>query len=187
MDQKKIKQIREGIAELGKSDAYEIYTGNVDSVDADTKTCKVLINDDLIQPDVRLRMATEGDVGMWILPKKGSYCAIAKMDGGTDYCLIQCSEIDKLYVKIGDMSFEMTKDGVVFNGGNNKGMVLTDKAVERWNKLEDDVNQLKRILSAWTPVAQDGGAALKAAAAPWFGAQLVKTLDTDVKNDKVKQ
>jgi hypothetical protein len=52
--------------------------------------------------------------------------------------------------------------------------------------LEKDVNALKSVFSGWTPISQDGGAALKSAAGTWFGQQLTVTSKSDIENDKIK-
>ena len=59
---------------------------------------------------------------------------------------------------------------------------------ERLNIIEKDINKLKKVFSSsWTPVPQDGGAALKGAAASWAGATLTETQRSDYENEKVKQ
>ena len=153
------KKIRDSISELGKADAYEIYTGQVVSIDEANQCVDVAINDDLTIPAVRLKVAKGSNVGMYILPKKDSYCAIAKMDGGVDFCLLQCSEIDKLWVKIGDMTFEMTKDGMTFNDGNNKGLVILDKLKANQDLIKQNFDTLKAgIASGFGAIGVDSGA-----------------------------
>lgn len=77
------------------------------------------------------------------------------------------------------------KDLVEINGGDNGGLVIVGKASGQYNKIEDDINNLKNILSAWTPVNQDGGAALKGALGAWYGQQLSRTKASDIENKKV--
>ena len=80
-----------------------------------------------------------------------------------------------------------TNGNTIFNKGTNGGMVKLLPAVDRWNLIEQDINTLKNILSAWVPDPGDGGAALKAAAGPWFADPLVETQRTDVENTKIQQ
>jgi hypothetical protein len=55
-------------------------------------------------------------------------------------------------------------------------------------RVEKDLNSLKQVfLQDWVPVSQDGGAALKAAAATWAGRRLTETQKSDIENEKVKQ
>jgi hypothetical protein len=158
MDQKNIAKIQQGIQALGKHDAYEIETGKVDSIDEQNQCCDVLISDDLIRPQVRLKMAMGSDVGAYIVPKKGSYCIIAKIEGGTDYFLLQSSEIDKFWIKIGSMTFEMTKDGVVYNDGNNKGLLILDKVKANFDTCKQNWDILKASVAAgFGAIGIDGG------------------------------
>ncbi len=85
------------------------------------------------------------------------------------------------------MELFMDQNGIAFNGGNNKGLVLLSNVVDRLNKIEQDNNTLKTAMSGWMPVPQDGGAALKASSSAWFGSQLVQTQNSDLENIKVKQ
>ncbi len=48
-------------------------------------------------------------------------------------------------------------------------VALAGKVLTELNKLASDVNSLKTVFSAWIPVPNDGGAALKTAATTWFG------------------
>lgn len=193
-DAKKIEKVRQAIKELADN-GPEIYTGKIASVDEDNQCCDVTITEGVTVSQVRLKMAMGSDVGIYTIPKKDAYCVIAKMDGDVDYCLIQCSEVTKFHVKIDQETFEITKDGHVFDGGNNGGMVITKKAVERWNNIEKDINKLKSLLQTiLSAVVNEPGngapsafqAAMQAAFAQYYGNSLSLTTDNDVKNDKVK-
>lgn len=186
MGAKEREIIRQGIRDLSNAKGYEVYQGEVDSVDETQQTIDVKLNDDVIIPDVRLKVILNETKGFYVVPKKGSHVIIAQMDGGVEYCLLQASEIDKLMVKIGDRTLVIDQDTHVFDGGNNKGMLIVDKSVERWNLIEQSINELKQILTAWIPVAQDGGTALKNAVSTWAGQQLQETQAAQVENDKVK-
>lgn len=195
MGAKERKAIRDAIRELGKADAFEIYTGTVEAIDENQKTIDVKLNDAVIVPDVRLRMSLEGDEGFYVVPRKGSYVSIAELEGGVEYCLLQASEVDKVLLQIGNTTLAIDKDTTVWNGGNNHGMLIRDKSVERWNKIEDDVNNLKQllngVLSAVVNEAGNGApgvfhAAMKAALTSWCGQPLQKTTGQQVENNKIK-
>jgi hypothetical protein len=77
--------------------------------------------------------------------------------------------------------------GVVeLNDGGNDGMVNVRELTTKLNALEGDLNDLKTALTGWVPVPQDGGAALKTAAAAWAGKQLQTTAQGDIEDIKVK-
>lgn len=72
------------------------------------------------------------------------------------------------------------------NGDGHGGLVKADAVKDRLNALEQDINTLKQVFAAWTPVTQDGGAALKGAAATWYAQQLTTTTSSQLQNPKVK-
>lgn len=94
---------------------------------------------------------------------------------------------DTVTVSIGESSIQVTRDEIVFNGGNNKGLVLADKLVNRLNYIENSINSLKRVFSSWVVAPSDGGAALKALATAWASDTLSTTKANDFTNDKIKQ
>jgi hypothetical protein len=65
-------------------------------------------------------------------------------------------------------------DGTCEIGGNTDFMVRFNKANEVVQELQDDITALKQAFTTWVPVVNDGGAALKGAAASWSGQALVK-------------
>lgn len=71
------------------------------------------------------------------------------------------------------------------NGDAKGGLVIADQVATRLNALEQDINTLKTAMAAWAPVSQDGGAALKAATATWFGSQLQTTSSQQLQNTRV--
>ncbi len=77
-------------------------------------------------------------------------------------------------------------DKVEIMGNTKGGLSIVSKLTDRYNKLEQDLNNLKQIFTSWTPVTYDGGAALKSASAAWASQQLIETQDSDIENTKVK-
>lgn len=136
------KKIKDGIRELGKADAYEINFGKVSAVSEAETTCDVDIDEGVTVFGVRLRAVITDDKGFWVLPKIGSHVVIAVIENGTDWCLIQPSEVDKAFINIGNKSFEISSAGVKVNGGMNDGVPLVDPLLEKINNLEEIVNDL---------------------------------------------
>lgn len=185
MGAKERKAIQDAIRELGKADAFEIYTGTVEAVDENQKTIDVKLNEAVIVPDVRLRMSLEGDEGFYVVPRKGSYVSIAELEGGVEYCLLQASEVDKVLLKIGNTTMAIDKDGVVYNGGQNKGLVKVVQLTQKINALEDKVNQLiTTLMSVQVALAPAGVFPF----APIFASvqPLPPTQQADIENDKIK-
>lgn len=142
MGGKSRKRIVDAIKEYAKADRFEVYSGKVSAVDEEATTCDVDIEEGLTVFEVRLRAVVTDDTGVWVLPKVGSYVQIAQIEGGNQYVLLRPSEVDKVFVKIGDKTLEISTDGFVFNGGNNDGLVKVNELVDRLNKIENKVNDI---------------------------------------------
>lgn len=179
----KIKQSLKDLMNTGDV----IFPVTVKSIDEDACTIDVETAEGMEIFEVKLRAVKTEKYGCIIFPKKYTTVQICRINDDNDYLMLHADEVEKIYWKIEDMTLEVTKDGFVFNGGDKKGMVLLEKTVERLNKIEQDINNLKTAFSGWSPVSQDGGAALKVATGSWFGQQLVKTVNNDIENTKIKQ
>lgn len=165
---------------------YEIYTGIVSSVDENKATCDVLLDEEITVYDVRLRAVIDNTEGMYIIPAVDSPVIIGQIDGGQDYALIQASKIDKLLLKIGNITLEVTSAGVVFNGGQLDGMVKLNDLVTQLNKLENKVNSILTGLKAISiPLAPTGTYPFGSnfAAMP----SLQTTVKANLENLKIKQ
>lgn len=142
--------------------------------------------DDDLAPICGVRLkATDADDGLVMVPKVGSVVIVAMMSE-VDGCVAMWSEIESVKLIIGDSKVEMTGDKVVFNGGENKGLVIAEKVAAKIEALEKDINSLKQATTTWVPAPMDGGAALKGAIASW-AAQMIQptTKKEDIMNDKV--
>lgn len=184
--EEKIKQGLRNITAAG----YEIFSGTAKNVDEGSGLMDVVLDDnedgDPV-PGVRLRALTDVMDGVLVIPEEGSDVIIGSIYGAGYYFLIMASKVEKFIVKIGAMSLVIDQNGIVFNNGGLDGLPIANKVIERLNKLENDVNAFKDVLSGWIVVAQDGGAALKSAASSWYSNRLTLSTDSDIKNEKVKQ
>lgn len=79
----------------------------------------------------------------------------------------------------------LLNDGVMEIGGDADFMVRFGPTKANIEELQNDINNLKSIISAWVPVPNDGGAALKAALSSWYGSALVEQID-NAKIDEIK-
>lgn len=141
------------------------------SVDKDKGTCDVhLETDDIDLYGVKLS-ADGSNSGILIVPKVDTYVVVSTIhnDGNQNY-LALVGEVDE----------------IIMRGGSLGGLVKVQDLTDKLNALEKDLNSLKQVFTAWQPVAQDGGAALKAAAATWSGDQITETKKEDLENDKIK-
>lgn len=170
-----------------------LLTGKVESVDGET--CTVTVGD-LKLTDVRLRSVVNGeDSKLLITPKKDSYVTLIDLSGELrETEVIGYSEIEAIDIETesdinikckGDTNIDC--DGTVtFNGGGNHGLAKVESVTQKLNALENDINLLKQIFTAWMPIVYDGGASLKTATATWAAQSLSATRREDIENDKVK-
>lgn len=79
----------------------------------------------------------------------------------------------------------LKNDGTMEVGGDADFMVRYSALETAYNELQDDVNTLKQVFSAWAVVPSDGGAALKTAAATWYGTPLTSDI-SDAKIEEIK-
>lgn len=182
---KQRNKIRESLKDFMSNDF--VFPVTVMSIDEDACTVDVVTAEGMDIFEVKLRAVKTEKYGFIIFPKKDTTIQICQINNDNDFLMLHADEVEEIYIKIEDMTFEATKAGFVFNGGDGKGMVLLEKTVERLNKLEQDINNLKNAFSGWLPVSQDGGAALKTATGSWFGQQLIETTNDDIENTKIKQ
>lgn len=154
-----------------------IIAGKVVSVDKDNATCNVS-DDNIEYQDVRLVSVIDTITGFSVIyPAVGSWVLISLIGSSeTDGVVISYSEIDEIIINA-------TK--ITLNEGSNKGLAKVEGLKSRLNSIESDINSLKNVLSSWTPVANDGGAALKTASSSWAGQQLEETVLTHIENDKI--
>jgi hypothetical protein len=76
-------------------------------------------------------------------------------------------------------------DGTCEVGGDTDNMVRFVPVANSVNELKDSVNELKNLFTSWTPVPNDGGAALKSVVTSWASSPLVEDI-TGAKIDEVK-
>lgn len=185
------RKITDAITGLGNKH-IELLSGVVvaGSVDLAEYTCSVLLSsqdeDDEPMPGVLLSSVTENGNGVILVPADGSNVIIGSIDGPGEHFIVRCSDLVKVVVTIGDTTLVMDGSSIVMNGGGNGGVPITGDVVTRLNNLEQDLNNIKTAFKTWTPVPNDGGSALKGAAAAWFNRSLTETVASDIEDTKVK-
>jgi hypothetical protein len=166
-----VTDIRQAIQSLsGLNDLqYEGVMCNVSDIDLATFTCTCTpINGDAEFFDVLLN--ADAEKGFTLIPANGSLVIIQQTSQATAY-VSMVSKVDQVYLA----------------GDANGGLVKVNDLVSKLNRIENDINVLKLVFSTWVPVASDGGAALKLAAATWFAQQLIPiTTANDLQNNTVK-
>lgn len=164
-----------------------VFDAEVKSVDETARTCTIETiggNTPIEINDVRLIPVV--DDSFLIIPAVGSHIIVIYSNKIIPF-IVQFSEIKKIILTIGKSTLDIEDGLFTFNGGDNDGIPKSKETAARLNKIEDDINKLKQAFTSWTPVPNDGGAALKGAAAAWSGSTLTRTTKDDIKNVKIKQ
>lgn len=197
--------LRNIIRQLAQPDGETVaLVCTVDTVDKTARTIDCSpINEGAPLLGVNLQANQGADYGICLFPEVGSYVIVGFVADGAAGVVLTTEKIESaevvigdasavidaegLRIDVGDMSAHIDKSTVTFNGGKLGGLVKVEDLTKRLNIIEKDINKLKSAMSGWTPVPQDGGAALKSAAAAWAAATLVETVRDNYENIKVKQ
>ncbi len=144
--------------------------GTVAAVDESAKTCDI-DDDGLVMYGIRLQCVTDAAGGILCVPKKGAAALVVQIEGGDGWMLADCAEYEK----------------IIINGGGNGGLININDLINRLNVLEKSLNDLKQVFSTtWVVAPQDGGAALKSAAANWAADTITETKAEDIEDTTVK-
>ena len=144
--------------------------GTIAAVDENSKTCNI-DDDGFMMYGIRLQSVTNAAAGILKVPKIGAQALAVKIEDGDGFMLLDCAEYDK----------------IIFNGGNNGGLINIQSLVNKINAIENDLNSLKTVFkTTWIPATSpDSGAALKAAAATWAGQTISKTQTKDLEDKTI--
>lgn len=164
------RELGERLKALSAKRSAPLYQGIVQSIEGNTCTIEV---DGIEIPDVRLRASISSDSDeLLIIPAIGSVVIVGSLT----------SDIYQLVVLAVDRA-----DTIIVHGGKRGGLVLVEELTDKLNSIEQEINQLKKILASWTPVPNDGGASLKGALVSWSGSHLTETQRRDIENPNIKQ
>ena len=90
---------------------------------------------------VNLQANQNGTDGLTAFPAKGSFVVVAFLNPAAAVVVLT-EKVDKVVVKIGDITAEHTADGVIYNGGKLGGMIAIQKLTDKINALKDTLNDL---------------------------------------------
>lgn len=170
MSDRGLKDSIQLLAGTFNKDIVSIVACTVDSVNKDARTCDcTAITGDAITDIASVQLMTEVGDGLLLLPTVNSTVIVAITTRNTAFVLMY-SDIDS----------------IVMRGGLLGGLIKIDDLVKAITTIQKDLNSIKQVFSTtWTPVPNDGGAALKAAAATWAAQTITQTQRTDLENTKI--
>lgn len=161
----------------GKANVYVFDATVTGSVDEAKRTVKVTMVGGQSSNELDVRLMSSVDDGAFIYPADNSTVTVL-MSEFMEPIIIGYSEVEKITWLGGD--YEEVPI-VVHPTNPNKGLL------KKINDLEDKIKDLQLIFSTtWTPVPNDGGAALKVAAATWAATPYINTTQADISHDKIK-
>lgn len=171
MNSKEKNEIKSALTEFVKqnSDSNDSLVCTVKSYDSATKTCYCVpvadfadIQQVRINPDVNKK-------GLIVFPKLNSVVLVSFLSDSSAY-ISMFSEIDEMRL----------------GGDQYGGIAKTEPIATSLNNLENKVNALITAITAWTPVPNDGGAALKVALTSWLSSTVSPTMLSTITNDTIK-
>ena len=177
------------IKEIAKGNVSQsIIVCTVTAVDTKARTIDAQpIDDGAPLLAVNLQANQDAEVGLVLFPRIGSYVVVGMLDGYAAGVVLLTEDVESILATVGNMSIEMTEEGIKLNGGDLGGMVKVEDLTTRLNAIEDDINNLKNAMANAPITPQDGGAAFKAGMTSWYGATLRKSQRSDYENERVKQ
>lgn len=176
-----------------RGSANSSFLATVAAVDESARTCTVTIDD---QPytDVRLYAVENADLkGVCMIPAVGSAVLVSRIGGSNELFVAMFSAIDRVVITtekvravISTDKVEVDCDEIVFNGGDNKGLIKIEKLTTKINELVDSFN--KHVHSG-VIIGVSGGSGAPAVGAPGNSAvptaAAAKLNRSDYENEKI--
>jgi len=186
------QDIQKGLREFGKTEA-QVFTATVTGVNVEAKTISILDIDELEFRDVRLSAAEDDKQTLILVPKMHSTVLVAQIgnDLNTLY-VIAINEVERIQGKFkaldvaDDAGFTIgLENGVLkLNGDQFGGIVKAPELKTQVDKNTLILQKMQETFNSWTPIPEDGGAALKALVSQFTS--LSRADLSNINNDKIK-
>lgn len=174
---------------LQKFKQYEITIGKVIKVEG--KLCEVERTGLATLTEVRLNSIIQTiNSSVTIYPKTESYVLVGFIEEKkTESFIIMYSEIDKIEVWFDEENkkgYVISADGVVFDKGENSGIVIAPELVSQLAKLTNRVDTIINAIENGVPVPRDGGVGYQTSMKAIL-ATIVETEDfSNIENERIK-
>lgn len=182
------------IANKGQESKTRFCDAIVVSVDEESRTCivnSVSPNDNFDNLKIRLTPdISDGDV---CLPEIDTNIIVAFTDYTSPY-MVSAGWLNKKTVTVGNQGYEIVDGKITFNDGSFHGLAKVEQLTEQFNKIEQDINDLKTALNQAlsTPVTEPGNGApsafqiqFLAQLSSYFSQQLTETQQSDIENPNI--
>lgn len=156
---------------MGRSGGLEsgcrVCLGTVKEVNRQEGTCVVERDGSPDLHDVRLNAVVDEKItdSFTVIPSQGSYVLVLLLGVDTEGLILATSKIDRVVVQTGDVSLDVSADGVVMNGGALGGLIDIAKLTQKVNALVDAFNAHTHTIPSGAILTQ-GSAAAQTTVAP---------------------
>ena len=172
-----MNEITNAIRKMAKQKATRIVLATVKEVDEAKMLCDIDPIDEPTIYEVRLT-AQEGSKGLRIVPKVGSWVmAVSLYQDEAEWHIIGYSEIEKTLIDA---------TSIIFNGGENEGIVKVEALVSVINDLIQKINSLETKLATHTHTATPPGTPTTPPVPPIVPVPMINKTASEFENDKVK-
>lgn len=144
---KELASIRRAL--FGSRSGSGSFYAKIKSVDADKRTCVATDDNEMQYDDVLLYAVENADLkGVCMIPSVDSAVLVSRIGGSNELFVAMFSVIDRVVITtekvravISTDKVEVDCDEIVFNGGDNKGMVKIEQLTTKINELVDSFNK----------------------------------------------
>ena len=183
-------KLRSALERMMKSvHPMQAFAGKVIAVNVDNYTCDVEPADGgSVFRSVRLKASIDNDDnGIVTIPEVDSYVLVSTIGNNKNYAYVSIfSKVKSYLIKCSNgVKIEIKDNGEVhLNGDGLGGLVKVAELKTQLDKNTQLLEAIQNVFNSWTPVPNDGGAALKAASTS-FTTMPTANL-SNIENEKVK-
>ena len=151
----------------GMGTGCRVCIGTVKEVDEEERTCVVEREDSPELNEVRLNAVIDEKVTdcFTVVPAIGSFVQVLLLGDDTEGLVVATSKIEKVVIKTGKVSVNVSAGGVVMNDGKMGGLIDITKLTEKMNELVDAFNGHTHTIASGGITTQ-GSATAQATVAP---------------------
>lgn len=151
MSDDQIKQAIQKLAGTHLADEVYLIPCTVSAVDTDALTCDcIAIGGKAVTDIPNVALLAEVDNGMVLIPAIDSVVLVLFSKRQKPFiCLF--SELQEIFIDIGNSSIDVNNDGIKFNDGSFGGLVKISDLVTRLNNLENAFNELNAKVNTLAP------------------------------------
>lgn len=149
-------------------DKNVIYTGRMKSVNRTDMTCIVVLEGGGGEIEASLQVGDKSK-GLVQIPKENSMVMVV-IRGKSQGFVVMVEEVEE----------------VIIRGGENGGLIKINELVENLDKMTKRIDGIIEAIKNSTPVAQDGGASMKASIVASLNTLTEKEDFSKIENEKIR-